>query len=127
ADGHPRRTLVAARYARRPDHDRRSDQPTERCCLRALCRQAWGAASQARRSVRRPADPAVQQQPQAVVGEVAQAVAARFAFLISRFTASVGPLEQLLVEWKARISASQALTVRASRNRSAPPTPSDQW
>jgi hypothetical protein len=31
ADGHPRRTLVAARHARRPDHDRESDQPTERC------------------------------------------------------------------------------------------------
>jgi hypothetical protein len=30
ADDHPRRTLVAARPARRPDHDRGSDQPTGR-------------------------------------------------------------------------------------------------
>ena len=30
ADDHPRRTLVAARPVRRPDHDRGSDQPTER-------------------------------------------------------------------------------------------------
>jgi hypothetical protein len=35
ADSHPRRTLVAARPARRPDHDRGSDQPTERSRLRA--------------------------------------------------------------------------------------------
>ena len=27
----PRRTLVAARHARQPDHDRRPDQPTEHC------------------------------------------------------------------------------------------------
>jgi hypothetical protein len=45
---------------------------------------------------------------------------------MSRFTASVGPLEQPPVEWKARISASHALTVRARRDSSATPTPSDQ-
>src|SRR5512133_3427810 len=43
--------------------------------VRPLCRQVWGAASQPRRRVRRPADAAVQQQPQPVVGEVATAVA----------------------------------------------------
>ncbi len=47
-------------------------------------------------------------------------------FLISRFTASVEPLEQPPVVWKARISASHALTVRARRDSSATPTPSDQ-
>jgi len=31
------------------------------------------------------------------------------------------------VLWKARISASQVLTVRASRDSSATPTPSHQW
>jgi hypothetical protein len=40
--------------------------------------------------------------------------------------ASVGPLEQPWAEWKARISASQALTVRASRDSSATPIPSHQ-
>jgi hypothetical protein len=64
----------------------------------------------------------VQQQAQTVVGEVAEALADPLTFLMSRFTASVGPLEQLLVEWKARTSASQALTVRASRDSSATPT-----
>ena len=38
---------------------------------------------------------------------------ARFTFLISRLTASVGPLEQPSVACQARISASHALTVRA--------------
>ena len=43
ADGHPRPTLVAARPARRPDHDRRSDQPTERFVygLSATKRGEW--------------------------------------------------------------------------------------
>ena len=51
----------------------------------------------------------------------------RLTFLTSRFMASVGPLEQPPVLWKARISASQVLTVRASRDSSATPTPSHQW
>jgi len=50
----------------------------------------------------------------------------RLTFLMSRFMASVGPLEQPSVAWKARISASYALTVRARRDSSATPTPSDQ-
>jgi hypothetical protein len=40
--------------------------------------------------------------------------------------ASVGPLEQPPVLWKARISASQALTVRARRDSSGIWTPSHQ-
>ena len=64
-----RRDLLAG-----PDHDRRSNQPMERCRGRALCRQVWGAASQPRGPVSLPPDAAVQQQPQPVVGEVAEAV-----------------------------------------------------
>jgi hypothetical protein len=95
--------------------------------VRTLCRQGWGAASQACGRVRRPADAAVQQQPQPVVGEVAEAMPDALDLLTSRFTASAGPLEQPLVAWKARISASQALTVRASRDSSGTWTPSAQW
>jgi hypothetical protein len=51
----------------------------------------------------------------------------RLIFLLSRLMASVGPLEQPLVAWKARISASQARTVRASRDSSGIWTPSHQW
>jgi hypothetical protein len=47
-------------------------------------------------------------------------------FLMSRFSASVGPLEQPPVACQARISASHARTVRASRDSSATWTPSDQ-
>jgi hypothetical protein len=43
---------------------------------------------------------------------------------MSRFTASVGPLEQPPVTCQARISPSQARTVRASRDSSATPSPS---
>ena len=72
ADDHPRPTLVAARPARQPDHDRGSDQPTERCRLRAR-HQVRGTASQSRSPVRLPPDTTVQQQPpQPVVGEVAK-------------------------------------------------------
>jgi hypothetical protein len=52
--------------------------------------------------------PAVEQQPQPIVGEVAEAVPDPLDLLISRLTAWVGPLEQPSVAWKARISASQA-------------------
>jgi hypothetical protein len=52
------------------------------------------AASQSRGAVGLPPDAAVQQQPQPVVGEVAEAMADPLTFLTSRFMASVGPLEQ---------------------------------
>jgi hypothetical protein len=41
-----------------------------------------------------PADAAVQQQTQPVIGEVPEALPDSFTFLMSRLTASVGPLEQ---------------------------------
>ena len=68
---------------------------------------------------------AVQQQPQAVVGEVAEAVPDPLGLPVSRLTASVGPLEPP-VACQARISASQALTARAGRDSSATPTQSTQ-
>jgi hypothetical protein len=73
----------------------------------ALRHQAWMASSQSCGLVSLPPDATVQQQAQAVVGEVAEALADAPTFLMSRFMTSVGPLEQLLVEWKARISASR--------------------
>ena len=57
----------------------------------------WSAASQPCGLVGLPPDAAVQQQPQPVVGEVAEAVADPLVLLISRLIASVSPLEQLAV------------------------------
>ena len=62
-----------------------------------------------------PPDATVQQQPQPVVGKLRKACPRRLTFLMSRFMASVGPLEQPSVAWKARISASHALTVFPQR------------
>ena len=42
--------------------------------LAALCHQAWGAPLQSGGRVSLPGDAAVEQQPQPVVGEVAEAV-----------------------------------------------------
>jgi hypothetical protein len=46
-------------------------------------------------------------------------------FLMTKFTASVVPLEQPQGEWNARILASLVLTVRARRDSSGTSTPSD--
>jgi hypothetical protein len=54
----------------------------------------------------------VQQQPQPLVAEVPKAVPEPLGILVSRLIASVHPLEQPWAEWKARISPSQAPTVR---------------
>ena len=82
--------------------------------LKGLLHEAGMAPSQSCSPVSLPPDATVQR-AQAVVGEVAEAVADAQTLLMSKFTASVGALEQPLVEWKARISASQALTVRKPR------------
>jgi hypothetical protein len=65
----------------------------------------------------------VQQQPQSVVGEVRKPCPTRLTFLTSGFSVSVGPLEQPSGACQARISASHALTVRASRDSSPTWTP----
>jgi hypothetical protein len=49
----------------------------------------------------------MQEQPQAVVGEVAEAVPDPLDLLYQEVHASVSPLEQPPVAWKARISASR--------------------
>jgi hypothetical protein len=85
----------------------------------ALRHQPPGAASQSRGPGSLPPDAVVQQQPQAVVVKLPKPWPTRLTFLPSRLTASVGPLEQPSVAWKARTSACQARTVPASRDSSA--------
>jgi inner membrane protein involved in colicin E2 resistance len=85
--------------------------------------QAWMVPSESYGLVSLPPNAAVQQQTQAVVGKVAEAMADPLDLVDKQVHGLVGPLEQPLVK-KARISASQALTLRASRDSSATPTPS---
>jgi|RhiMetdeSRZDD1v2_1073273.scaffolds.fasta_scaffold3113367_2 hypothetical protein len=73
-----------------------------------------------------PPDAALQEQPQPVTGEVAEAMAHALDLRDQQVDGLGGPLEQPSVAWKARISASQTLTVRASRDTSATTTPSAQ-
>lgn len=56
----------------------------------ALRHQAWGTPSPSWGSVGPPRDAAVQQRPQAVVGELRKPCPTRLTFLMSRFSASMG-------------------------------------
>jgi hypothetical protein len=93
---------------------------------KALRQQAWGAPSQACGPGSLPRDAAVQQQPQPVVGEVAEAVPDPLDLLDQQVDGLSGPIGAAIGGVEGEDLDLPRLTVRASLDNSATLTPSDQ-